>query len=62
MGFDKLIFFVEDISENTVITDKHIRRIRPGYGLAPKFIDDVLGKKVKRDITRGTPVSWEVLT
>jgi len=59
--FRRSIYFVEDIPENTTITKQHIRRIRPGFGLAPQFINDVLGKVANQDISRGTPVSWELL-
>lgn len=44
-----------------VITDKNMRSIRPGLGLAPKYYDLVLGRTVKKDIKRGTPVSWDFL-
>jgi len=61
LKFRRSLFFVKDIISGTTITEKHIRRIRPGDGLPPKFINDVLGKKVNCDISRGTPVSWKVL-
>ncbi|TVL51521.1 pseudaminic acid synthase [Shewanella algae] len=59
--FRRSIYFVDDIKAGEVISSKHIRRIRPGYGLAPKYFDDVLGKKAVKNIERGTPVSWELL-
>ena len=39
-----------------MITKEHIRRIRSGYGLAPKYFDRVIGKKVGRDMERGSPL------
>jgi N-acetylneuraminate synthase len=59
--FRRSLYFVDDIKENTIITEQHIKRIRPGYGIAPKHYNSVLGKKVNCNITRGTPVSWELL-
>lgn len=59
--FRRSLFFVEDIKAGEVVTEKHVRRIRPGYGLPPKHLPEVLGKKVKVDITQGEPVSFEVL-
>jgi len=38
-----------------------VRAIRPGYGLAPKFYEQVLGKKAKKDISRGTPLAHDLL-
>lgn len=59
--FKRSIYVVKDIAQGDVITSKHIRIIRPGDGLAPKYIDVVIGKRVSRDITRGTPLSWNHL-
>ena len=42
-------------------TAKNLRAIRPGYGLAPKFYDDTIGKTVKRDVVRGTPLSHDLI-
>ncbi len=61
LKFRRSLFFVNDIKKGTVISEQHIRRIRPGFGLAPKYYPDVLGKTVIQDIKRGTPVTWEVL-
>lgn len=44
-----------------VITKDHIRRIRPGFGLAPKYYDELIGRTVKKDIERGTATSWDLL-
>ena len=53
------LYFVKDIKEGEVITTKHIKSIRPGYGLAPKHFEKILGLKVNRPISRGSPVSWD---
>lgn len=52
------LFFVEDVKQGELITEKNIKSIRPGYGLAPKYYHEILGKTVNRDISRGMPVSW----
>ena len=44
-----------------VITNEHIKRIRSGFGLPPKFEKQLLGKTVKVDIKRGTTTSWELI-
>jgi len=59
--FRRSVYFVKDINAGDVITQKHIRRIRPGYGLAPKFEKQLLGKTVKVDIKRGTATNWELI-
>ena len=55
--FRRSLYFVKDISEGEVITDRHIKRIRPGFGLEPKFYFDIIGKKVSRNIKRGERVT-----
>lgn len=59
--FRRSLYFVQDIKAGEVITDKHVRSIRPGYGLAPKYLDDILGKTALQDVSFGTPVSFEIL-
>ncbi|WAS04158.1 pseudaminic acid synthase [Gloeomargaritales cyanobacterium VI4D9] len=58
--YRRSLYFVKDMSAGDVITPDCIRSIRPGYGLPPKYFDILIGKKVNRDIERGTPVSWDV--
>ena len=42
-----------------VIDETAVRAIRPGYGLPPKHLQVFLGKRVKCDVSRGTPLSWD---
>lgn len=60
--FVRSLFVVKDIKAGETITSEHVRSIRPGYGLAPKHLGDVLGKKAARDAKRGTPLSWDLLS
>ena len=57
--FRRSIYFVRDLKEGQVIQSGDIRRIRPGMGLPPKHFDEILGKKLCRPVSIGTPVSWE---
>jgi pseudaminic acid synthase len=58
--FRRSLFAVEDIAEGEILTDKNIRSIRPGYGLPPKYFHEILGKKAKGNICRGTPLHWDL--
>ena len=62
MVFRRSLYFVRDLKKGQIIEEKDIRRIRPGYGLLPKYFDHVLGKKVTDDVKRGDPVSLEVIS
>jgi sialic acid synthase SpsE len=55
------LYVVEDMKAGEVFTKENLRAIRPGYGLPPKYYDILLGKKVIKDIKRGTPVSWNLI-
>lgn len=60
-AFARSLFVVDDIKAGEVFTEKNIRSIRPGYGLPPKFLYKILGKKSKVDLQKGTPLSQEVI-
>lgn len=57
LQFRRSLYIVEDMKAGDVITEKNMRCIRPGVGLAPKYYDIIMGKEVCCDIKRGTPVS-----
>ncbi len=55
--FRRSIFAVKDIQKGEVFTEDNIKIIRPGYGLKPKYYDEVIGKSASCDIKRGTPLN-----
>jgi len=55
------LYVSEDLPAGTTLTINNLRRIRPGNGLKPKFLGCVLGRKVRVDVVRGTPLSWELI-
>lgn len=55
------LYIAEDMKAGDVLTPNNLRRIRPGHGLAPKYYDLLLGKRVSCDVSKGTPVSWELV-
>ncbi|MGB9731814.1 MULTISPECIES: pseudaminic acid synthase [Calditerrivibrio] len=59
--FSRSLFAVDDIKVGEIFTDKNIRSIRPGYGLHPKYYKELLGKRAKRDIKRGEPLTLDDL-
>lgn len=59
--FRRSLYFVKDLRAGDLIEPSHIRRIRPGHGLAPKFECEVIGRRVQADTARGTPVNWDLL-
>lgn len=55
------LFIVKDVRAGETLSAEHVRSIRPGHGLHPRHLNDVLGRKAARDIERGAPVTWDLL-
>lgn len=61
LNYRRSIYAARDIQAGEAFTLENIRRIRPGFGLAPKHFDDLLSRRAKTAIARGTPLSWELV-
>ena len=59
--FRRSIYASQDIAEGEALTRENIRIIRPGYGLPPKYFEQVIGKCAKQAIKRGTAISWDLI-
>ena len=59
--FRRSLYFVTDMKAGDMITKINIRRIRPGFGLPPKYLEEIIGKKVTIDIKFGDRVSWDII-
>ncbi len=59
--FARSLFVVEDIKAGETFTEENVKSIRPGYGLHPKYLPQILGKKARKDIKKGTPLSWSLI-
>ena len=60
-AFRRSLFVVQDIKAGELFTGENVRSIRPGYGLHPRHLKDVLGQRARQDIKRGAPLSWELI-
>ena len=59
--FRRSLYVVTDLKAGDVITRENVRAIRPGLGLPPKYLEQVLGKTLKLDVRRGTGLTWELI-
>jgi N-acetylneuraminate synthase len=59
--FRRSLYVVQDLKAGELLTRDNVRAIRPGLGLPPKHLDSVLGKPIKRDTKRGTPLTQDLL-
>jgi pseudaminic acid synthase len=55
------LFAVTDIRAGEIFTTTNVRSIRPGYGLPPRHIKEIKGRKAKQDIAKGTPLNWDLI-
>lgn len=60
--FTRSLFVVKDMKAGEVFTQENVRSIRPGYGLSPEYLKEVLGKRASQDFKRGTPLTWDLIT
>ena len=59
--FARSLFVVKDIKAGQVFTEENVRSIRPSNGLSPKHLKDIIGKKAKKDLEKGTPLNWNII-
>jgi len=59
--YSRSLFIVKNINAGEIITEEHIKSIRPGNGLPPKYYNEILGKRVRIDIARGTPLTIDLI-
>ena len=59
--YRRSVYVVKDVKAGEQFTFDNIRIIRPGFGLAPKYFDEILSHKAKHNILRGTPLDWGLM-
>jgi N-acetylneuraminate synthase len=59
--FRRSLYIARDMKAGDVLTTKNLRCVRPGFGLPPKHFDVLLGLRVARDVTAGTPLDWSLV-
>lgn len=61
MKHRRSLYVSQDMRAGDVFTEQNVRSIRPGLGLPTKYVNDILGKRVKQDVKKGTPLSWDLI-
>ena len=59
--FSRSLYVIKDVKAGEVVTEENVRSIRPGFGLHPKYLKDVLGKKFAKDCERGERFSYDLI-
>ena len=60
-AFRRTLYISRDMRAGEVLSTDNMRIVRPGFGLAPKYHDILIGKRINRDLPAGTPVQWDVI-
>lgn len=61
LQFRRSLYITRDLKAGDVLTGENVRAIRPGLGLPPKYLDQILGRRVSRAAARGTALSWDIV-
>jgi pseudaminic acid synthase len=58
--FRRTLYISQDMKAGEVLNEDNMRIVRPGFGLPPKYYETLLGKRISRDASAGTPLSWDL--
>ena len=61
LAFRRSLYIAADALAGDVLTPANLRCVRPGFGMEPKFMDAVMGRRLRRDAPAGTPLSWDLV-
>jgi pseudaminic acid synthase len=61
MVFRRSLYIVKDLKKGDILNEENVRSIRPGLGLSPKYFSQIIGKKLNKNVDRGTPCRWDLI-
>lgn len=61
LAFRRSIYVARDVAAGETFTEENLRIVRPGYGLEPRYLERVLGRRASQPLSKGTPLSWDLL-
>ena len=59
--FSRSLFIVKDVKAGDKISNENIRSIRPGFGMHPRHLSEIMGTKFKQDFEKGMPMNWDLI-
>ncbi|WP_456383564.1 pseudaminic acid synthase [Hydrogenimonas sp.] len=59
--FARSLYVAEDVEAGERITEKNVRSVRPGYGMHPRHLPEILGKRFRKDVKKGIPMGWDLI-
>jgi len=61
LRFRRSLYIAKDMKALDILTPENLRAVRPGFGLPPKYYEQLLGKRIRKDAKKGTPVQWDLV-
>ena len=61
LKYRRSLYIAKNITAGEALTSKNLRAVRPGYGLETKYLEELLGQTVVKDVCKGTPMSWDLI-
>lgn len=61
LRFRRSLFIVKNMKKGEEFSENNVRSIRPGYGLHPRYYEQILGRRVQKKVSRGTPLQWDLI-
>lgn len=59
--FSRSLFISEDVKAGDIISEKNVKSVRPGYGISPKYLEEIINQRFKDDYKKGTPMQWNYI-
>ena len=59
--FSRSLYIVKDVKKDEIVTEKNVKSIRPGFGLHPKYYNEIIGKKFVNDFEKGTRMDFNLI-
>jgi N-acetylneuraminate synthase len=61
LQYRRSLYITKDMAQGEILTSESVRAIRPGLGLAPKYYDTIVGKRINQAVKRGTALTWDLI-
>ncbi|WP_456449422.1 pseudaminic acid synthase [Hydrogenimonas sp.] len=59
--FARSLYVAEDVKAGEIVTEANVRSVRPGYGMHPRHLPEILGKRFRKDVKKGIPMGWDLI-
>ncbi len=62
LSFRRSLYIAQDMKKGDILNEDNLRIVRPGLGLAPKYYEILIGRAINKDLKKGTPLQWDLIS